>query len=41
MHTRTGGEFDDSSLRRGPAFAAHRMVLYVAFAALLIDQLIR
>ena len=41
MHTRTGGEFKDPSLRHGPAFAVHRLVLYVAFAALLIDQLIR
>ena len=41
MHTRSEGEFNDSSLRHGPAFAAHRMALYVAFAALLIDQLIR
>ncbi|QTQ36010.1 hypothetical protein [Aromatoleum petrolei] len=41
MHTRTGGEFTDPSQRHGPAFAAHRLALYVAFAALLIDQLIR
>ena len=41
MHTRTAGEIDKPSLRHGPAFAAHRLLLYVAFAALLIDQLIR
>ena len=41
MHTRTVGEFKDPSLRHGPAFATHRLVLYVAFAALLIDLLIR
>ena len=41
MHTRPRGEFNDPSQRHGPAFAAHRLVLYVAFAALLIDQLLR
>lgn len=41
MYPRTMGEFKDPSQRHGPAFAAHRLVLYVAFAALLIDLLIR
>ncbi|WP_281358750.1 hypothetical protein [Aromatoleum evansii] len=41
MHTRRPGELNAPSLRQGPAFAAHRLALYVAFAALLIDQLIR
>lgn len=41
MHTRPPGDFNASALRQGTAFAAHRLALYVAFAALLIDQLIR
>ncbi|WP_018987921.1 hypothetical protein [Aromatoleum toluclasticum] len=41
MHTRRLGELNDSSLRQGPAFAAHRLALYAAFAALIFDQLLR
>lgn len=41
MHTRTVGEFKDPAQRQGPAFAAHRLALYVAFTAVLLDQLIR
>ncbi|MCQ6964037.1 hypothetical protein GPA27_29055 [Aromatoleum toluolicum] len=41
MHSRTVGDLKDPALPHGPAFATHRLVLYLAFAALLIDQLIR